>query len=101
MRHPLSPDHLHHQSLLQHLKVLAHDDLVVVVLLDDELEAQLFDVEKLEVRGIMQCVQNVDVVDTSVQVLHAQLLQPFHMELTKQQDTNDDQFSKECRTYMQ
>lgn len=71
MRHSLPPDHLHHQSLLQHLKVLAHDDLVVVVLLDDELETQLFDVEKLEAGGVVQRVQNVDVVDARVQVLHA------------------------------
>lgn len=84
MGHPLSPDHLHHQSFLQHLKVLAHDDLVVVVLLDDEFKTQLFDVEKLEVRGVVQRIQNVDMVDAGVQVLHAQLLQPFHVELTKQ-----------------
>lgn len=46
VRHSLPANYFHHQLLLQRLELLAHDDLVVVVLLYDELQAELLNQQR-------------------------------------------------------
>ena len=49
-----SSNDLNHEGLLKLLKILAHHDLVIVGLLDNELQTELFDEKQVEMRRIME-----------------------------------------------